>query len=106
MIPSCLGNIAGGSFFVGFVYWYLHLAGNDEDSSLDQPAMHAHGDTASCWNTIRNPVAVVIGNGTESVLPNSGNVAQSRMAGELNHRLFKREVLNSAANSKTRTLNT
>jgi len=29
LIPSCLGNIIGGGLFVGVVYWYLYLAGND-----------------------------------------------------------------------------
>jgi hypothetical protein len=30
MIPSLLGNIVGGGFFVGAVYWYMHLADGQE----------------------------------------------------------------------------
>jgi hypothetical protein len=28
--PSLLGNIIGGSFFVGVLYWYLHIQGQDD----------------------------------------------------------------------------
>lgn len=30
VIPALLGNIVGGGFFVGTLYWYLHLQGKDE----------------------------------------------------------------------------
>ena len=30
LIPVTLGNIVGGGFFVGFIYWYLYLAGKDD----------------------------------------------------------------------------
>jgi formate/nitrite transporter FocA (FNT family) len=26
LIPVTLGNIVGGAFFVGFIYWYVYLA--------------------------------------------------------------------------------
>lgn len=32
MIPAVIGNIVGGSLFVGVVCWYLHLAGEDAES--------------------------------------------------------------------------
>jgi hypothetical protein len=28
--PALLGNIVGGGFFVGVLYWYLHLQGQDD----------------------------------------------------------------------------
>jgi hypothetical protein len=28
--PALLGNIVGGGFFVGVIYWYLHLQGQDD----------------------------------------------------------------------------
>ena len=30
LIPVTLGNIVRGGFFVGFIYWYLYLAGKDD----------------------------------------------------------------------------
>lgn len=30
VIPALLGNIVGGGFFVGTLYWYLHLEGQNE----------------------------------------------------------------------------
>lgn len=35
MIPSVLGNIVGGGLFVGVLYWYLYLAGNDVEIHFD-----------------------------------------------------------------------
>ena len=32
--PALLGNIVGGGFFVGVLYWYLHLQGHD-DTTID-----------------------------------------------------------------------
>jgi formate/nitrite transporter FocA (FNT family) len=36
MIPSALGNIVGGGLFVGGVYWYLYLAGNEVEIHFDE----------------------------------------------------------------------
>jgi formate/nitrite transporter len=33
LIPVTLGNIVGGGFFVGVIYWYLYLARNDATDS-------------------------------------------------------------------------
>lgn len=30
VLPSLLGNIIGGSVFVGAVYWYVYLSGGEE----------------------------------------------------------------------------
>lgn len=30
VIPALLGNIIGGGFFVGCLYWYLHLQGQSD----------------------------------------------------------------------------
>jgi hypothetical protein len=30
IVPSLLGNIVGGGLFVGVLYWYLHLQGQDD----------------------------------------------------------------------------
>lgn len=29
IIPAFLGNVVGGGLFVGVLYWYLHLQGED-----------------------------------------------------------------------------
>ncbi|KAK3075921.1 hypothetical protein LTR53_008433 [Teratosphaeriaceae sp. CCFEE 6253] len=35
MIPTLLGNIVGGGFFVGAVYWYLYLTGDEVAVTFD-----------------------------------------------------------------------
>ncbi|KAK3071838.1 hypothetical protein LTR53_007931 [Teratosphaeriaceae sp. CCFEE 6253] len=35
MIPALLGNIVGGGVFVGVVYWYLYIAGDEKPIAID-----------------------------------------------------------------------
>lgn len=82
MIPSGLGNIVGGGLFVGAVYWYLYLAGNEVEIHFDTSpadiAMFEQGGPIS-----RNV----------SLVPNSGNMGVSGVGAELRagNGGFKRE---------------
>jgi formate/nitrite transporter len=35
MVPAGLGNVVGGGLFVGVLYWYIHLTGDENDQNLD-----------------------------------------------------------------------
>lgn len=82
MIPAGLGNIVGGGLFVGVVYWYLYLAGNEVEihfhNSPADTALFEQGGPIS-----RNP----------SLIPHSGNKGVSGIGAELgtDNVGFKRE---------------
>lgn len=44
LIPALIGNLVGGGFFVGVMYWYLYLAGNSKPVQIDGETFeHAYG---------------------------------------------------------------
>lgn len=57
MLPSTLGNIVGGGLFVGTLYWYLHLTG--EESDQHQLAISHHGFAA---DITKGPSVVILEN--------------------------------------------
>ena len=59
MIPAGLGNIVGGGLFVGTVYWYLHLAGNEVEMPFDSagPVVTNHNISESSQLT---PAATLV----------------------------------------------
>ncbi|TVY62743.1 putative formate transporter [Lachnellula suecica] len=73
MIPSALGNIVGGGLFVGGVYWYLYLAGNEVEIHFDHTPM----DTA------------VLEQG--GPVPDAAGGARSGLAKDLHGNQFKKE---------------
>jgi formate/nitrite transporter FocA (FNT family) len=38
MLPSALGNIVGGGLFVGTLYWYIHLTGEEGEQQQSTPS--------------------------------------------------------------------
>jgi hypothetical protein len=81
MIPSALGNIVGGGLFVGVVYWYLYLAGQEVEIHFDlRPA-----DIAVSEQGV--PVSR-----NDSVVPDSMGAAHSGIAKDLNGSYFKEEA--------------
>lgn len=83
MIPAALGNIVGGGLFVGVMYWYLFLAGNDVEIHFDHSpydiAVYEQGGLGS-----RNPSVA-------TAVPDSAGNAQSGLAKDLHAGLFKKE---------------
>ncbi|RDW73280.1 hypothetical protein BP6252_07187 [Coleophoma cylindrospora] len=104
MIPSLLGNIVGGSLFVGVLYWYLFLAGEDVPIHFDfnpndiatyqqggplEHTMTATGAGTGYGNEIRahdktNKHAM-------HIIPDSGNRAASGIAKEYNKEQFQKD---------------
>lgn len=86
MIPTALGNIVGGGFFVGTAYWYLYLTGevgvevSFNIGTLDS-AMEAGGPMRSQRKSQQQPEAII---GTDpNHLPHSGNALASAVGKEL-----------------------
>lgn len=62
LIPTLLGNMVGGGFFVGFMYWYLYLTG-EENVTVEfnlgslESAMEAGGPIRHYARGIQAPMA-------------------------------------------------
>lgn len=104
MIPSLLGNIVGGGLFVGALYWYLFLAGEDVPIHFDnaandtatyqqggplEPTMTATGAGTGYGNEIRGRDAEA--KQAPHTLPHSGNHATSGIAKEYNKEQFQKD---------------
>lgn len=47
MIPALLGNTIGGGLFVGIMYWYLYMTGDEAVAPDFDKANSLHGTGAS-----------------------------------------------------------
>lgn len=88
MIPTALGNIVGGGFFVGTAYWYLYLTGDVSKiqvsfnvGSLDT-AMDAGGPMRDAKSDQRGDTETIIGTDPDD-LPHSGGNCTSAIGMEL-----------------------
>jgi hypothetical protein len=71
MIPAALGNIVGGDLFVGVLYGYLFLLGDDVVIHFDNAPLDVSADR---------------------VLPDSGNGPVSSIVEDLHGAQYKREA--------------
>ncbi|KAB8297636.1 hypothetical protein EYC80_001444 [Monilinia laxa] len=87
MIPSLLGNIIGGGFFCGGVYWYLFLAHETVPIHFDMvdanTAVYEQGGPIH-RQTTADGAGTGYGNvHNKDVVPNSGNNGRSGIANDL-----------------------
>jgi Formate/nitrite transporter len=78
MIPAALGNIVGGGLFVGVLYWYLFLLGDDVVIHFDNAPLDVSADR---------------------VLPDSGNGAVSGIIKDLHGAQYKREASSNSSSA-------
>jgi len=86
MIPSALGNIIGGGLFVGGMYWYLYLAGNEVEIHFDNNPVDNVGFEQE------GPIRGV-------QVPDSAGHAKSGLARDLHGSQFKKEEAGSSGGS-------
>lgn len=90
MIPSALGNIVGGGLFVGGVYWYLYLAGNEVEIHFD--------------GNVRDHAVFEQGGPVQGRVPDSAGMARSGVARELGGSQFRKEEVNGAGSEASTTV--
>jgi hypothetical protein len=90
MIPSALGNIVGGGLFVGGVYWYLCLAGNEVEIHFDE--------------NVQDHAVFEQGVPIDGRVPDSAGNARSGVAKELNGSQFKKEEAGGAGSDASTTV--
>lgn len=49
LIPVTLGNVIGGAFFVGLIYWYLYLARSSKNNEQKNSLEHKFSDSSKSW---------------------------------------------------------
>jgi len=102
MIPAAIGNLIGGGLFVGVLYWYLYLAGNEVPIHFDNmpmdtavyeqggPIEHRMTNTgAGTGYSQSNGHGPEIKDGHQ--IPDSGNNGVSGLARELHGKMFKKD---------------
>ncbi|QIW97571.1 hypothetical protein AMS68_003089 [Peltaster fructicola] len=85
LIPTLLGNIVGGGFFVGVAYWYLYLTGEDDveiDFNIGSLATALEAGGPMHRSQQRSDSSTIIGKDPEH-LPHSGGNLMSSIGKEL-----------------------
>jgi hypothetical protein len=94
MIPTFLGNLIGGGFFMGAVYWYLYLAGSEVAIHFDNTA------TDNAVYEQGGPIRHVMTEGGAGTgysnehenLPDSRNKGISGLAKEYSDKIFHKKT--------------
>jgi hypothetical protein len=107
LIPALIGNAIGGGLFVGVLYWYLYLAGNEVPIHFDNTPMDtAVYEQGGPLHQHMTSTGAGTGYGTQSnghgpeikdghAIPDSGNRGVSGLARDLHGKMFKKEKTSS-----------